>query len=82
MVSDRAFIFHLYIPLGKILPLVPKLRSSVKIKVNIKVTVFKKMDVAGVFVLHKDILLLFYLESADDKSYVAKILWICFIEEG
>ena len=32
MVSDRAFIFHICIPWGKALSLVPKSRSSVKVK--------------------------------------------------
>ena len=32
MVSDRAFIFHICIPWGKTLSLVPKSRSSVKVK--------------------------------------------------
>ena len=34
MLSDRAFIFHIYIPWGKTLSLVPKSRSSVKVKVK------------------------------------------------
>ena len=32
MVSDRAFIFHIYIPWGKIPSIAPKSRSSVKVK--------------------------------------------------
>ena len=32
MVSDRAFFFHIYIPWRKILSLVPKSGSSVKVK--------------------------------------------------
>ena len=53
MVSDKAFIFLIYIPWGKTLSFVPKSRSSVKVKV----TVFEKMAVAGAFVYHKHILL-------------------------
>ena len=34
MVSDRAFIFHIFIPWGKALSSVPKSRSSVKVKVK------------------------------------------------
>ena len=45
MVSDRAFIFHIYIPWGKTLYSVPKSRSSVK--ANIKVRVFENMADAG-----------------------------------
>ena len=41
MVSDRASIFHIYIPWGKTLSLVPKSRS------NIKVTVFRKSGCCG-----------------------------------
>ena len=41
MVSDRASIFHIYIPWGKTLSLVPKSRS------NIKVTVFQKSGCCG-----------------------------------
>ena len=45
MVSDRAFIFHIYILLGETLSLVP--RS------NIKVTVLEKMAVCrGIHVSH------------------------------
>ena len=32
MVSNRAFIFHIYIPWGKTLSLVPKPLSSVKVR--------------------------------------------------
>ena len=32
MVSDTAFLFHLFVPWGKTLSLVPKSRSSVKVK--------------------------------------------------
>ena len=32
MVSGRAFIFHIYIPWGKTLSLVPKSKPSVKVK--------------------------------------------------
>ena len=39
IVSDRAFIFYIYIPWGKILSLVSKSRSSVNVRLNIKVTV-------------------------------------------
>ena len=34
MVSHGAFIFHIYIPWGKTLSLVPKSRLSVKVKVK------------------------------------------------
>ena len=51
MVSDRVFVFHIYIPWGKTLSLAPKSRSS------IKVTVFKKVAVGGALVLHKHSLL-------------------------
>ena len=42
MISDIAFIFHIYIPWGKVLSLVPKLRSSVKFKVKYQVHSFQK----------------------------------------
>ena len=42
MVSDKAFIFHIYIPWGKTLSLAPKSRSPVKSMSNIKDTVFGK----------------------------------------
>ena len=56
MVSDKAFIFHIVIPWGKTLSLVPKLRSYVKVKYQ----GFRKMAVAGALVFHKHSL--FYLE--------------------
>ena len=34
MISDRAFIFHIHISYGNTLSLVPKSRSSVKVKVK------------------------------------------------
>ena len=42
MVSDRAFIFHTYISWGKSLSLLPKSRSSVKVKVKYQGHSFKK----------------------------------------
>ena len=54
MVSDGAFIFHIYISLGETLSLVPKSRSSVKVKVKHQGHNFrKKMAVAGALVFHK-----------------------------
>ena len=58
MVSDRAFIFHMYIPWGKTLSFVSKSSHLSRSKSNIKVTVYgKKMAVVGAFVFHKNILL-------------------------
>ena len=42
MVSDRAFIFHIHIPWDKALSLVPKSRSSVKVKVKYQGYSFSK----------------------------------------
>ena len=47
MVSDRAFKFHIYIPWGKTLSLVPKSRSSVKVKVKYQGHSFKKNGSCG-----------------------------------
>ena len=41
-VSDRAFIFHIYIPWGKTLSLVPSQGHLSRSRSNIKVTVLKK----------------------------------------
>ena len=59
MVSDRAFLFHIYILWGKTLSLVPMLRPFVKVKVKYQGHSFweKKMAVVGEFVFHKHILL-------------------------
>ena len=55
MVSDTAFIFHIYIPWGKTLSL-DQSQGHLS-RLNNKVTVFeKKMTVAGAFVFHKRIL--------------------------
>ena len=56
MVSDRVFIFHIYIPWGKTLSIAPKSRSSVKVKYQghsfrKKKQIKKKTAVAGAFVL-------------------------------
>ena len=56
MVSDRAFIFCIYIPWDKTLSLVPKSRSSVKVKVKYQGYKVKKMAVAWAFMFHKHIL--------------------------
>ena len=45
MVSDRAFIFNMCIPRGKIFSLIPRLRSSVKVKV--KYNIFRKLVITG-----------------------------------
>ena len=42
MVSDRAFIFHICIPWGKTLSLVPKSRSSIEVKVKYQGDSFQK----------------------------------------
>ena len=42
MVSDRAFIFHICIPWGKALSLVPHSRLSVKVKVRYQGYSFRK----------------------------------------
>ena len=52
MVSDRAFIFHIYIPWGKTLSLVSQGHLS-RSRSNIKVTVTKKIAVAGALAFHK-----------------------------
>ena len=57
MVSDRAFIFYMYIPYGKTLSLVPKSTSSVKVKYQGHSFQKQKMAVAGAFVFHKPMLL-------------------------
>ena len=44
MVSDRAFIFHIYIPWSKTLSLVPQPRSSVKVKVKYQGQSFRKKN--------------------------------------
>ena len=62
MVSDRAFIFYIYIPWGKTLSFLPKSRS------NIKVIVFEKMAIAGAFMFHKHILFLCSSRQAKDKD--------------
>ena len=51
--SDSAFTFHIYIPWGKTLSLVPKSRSSVKVKVKYQGHRFwKNVTVALVFHIH------------------------------
>ena len=56
MVTDKAFIFHIYIPWGKTLSLVPKSRSSVKVKVKYQGQNFqkkkKKWPLLGAFMFH------------------------------
>ena len=49
MVSDRGFLFHIYmyVPWSKTLSLVPKSRSSFKVKVKYQVTVFEKNGRCG-----------------------------------
>ena len=54
MVSDRAFIFHMYIPWGKALSLV-QIQGHLS-RSNIKVTVFEKIAIVGALVFHKHIL--------------------------
>ena len=46
-VSDRAFIFHIYIPWGKTISLVQKSRSSVKVKVKYQSHSFRKNGLCG-----------------------------------
>ena len=46
MVSDRDFIFHIYIPWGKPFSLVPKSQCHL-LGSNIKVTVFEKKNLCG-----------------------------------
>ena len=47
MVSDRVFIFHIYIPYGKSLSLVPKSRSSVKVRVKYQWHSLRKNGLCG-----------------------------------
>ena len=47
MVSDRSFIFYIYIPWGKILSLVTNSRSSVKVKVKYQGHSFRKNGLDG-----------------------------------
>ena len=47
MISDRAFIYHICIPLSKTLSLVPKSRSSVKVKFNFQSHSFRKIGFCG-----------------------------------
>ena len=52
MVRDRAFIFHIDVPLGKTLSLVLKSRSSVKVRYQGH-SFRKKMAVAGALDFHR-----------------------------
>ena len=61
MVSDRAFIFRMSIPCDKNFLLVPRSRSSVNVKVNIKVAVFEKTAVAGALAFLKHSLFIYKL---------------------
>ena len=47
MVSDRAFIFNIYIPLGITLSLVSKSKSSVKVKIKYQGHSFQKNSRCG-----------------------------------
>ena len=47
MVSDRTCILHKYIPWGNIISLVPKSRSSVKVKVTYQGHSFRKNGRCG-----------------------------------
>ena len=47
MVSDRAFIFHVYIPRCETLSFVQKLRASVKVRVEYQVNSIRKNDSCG-----------------------------------
>ena len=58
MVSNRAFIFDICLPLCKPLSLVPKSRSSVKVKYQGH-SFLQKMAVAAAFIYHKHNLFLF-----------------------
>ena len=54
MVSDTAFIFHIYIPLGKALSIEKKSQGHLsRSRSNIKVTDFEKMAFTGALVFHK-----------------------------
>ena len=47
MVSDTAHIFHIYIPWGKTLFVVPKSASSVRVKVKYQIHSFRKYGRCG-----------------------------------
>ena len=73
MVIDSAFVCYIYIPWGNTLSLIPKSRSSVKVK-NKGHGFLKKMAVLGAFVFHKHSL----LEFAEDTSNVAQMIRFLF----
>ena len=67
MVSYRAFIFHIFIPLGKTPPIIPKSRSYVTVKYQgYSFLKKKKMAIAGVgrggFMFHKHVLFIVYID--------------------
>ena len=71
MASHRALIFHIYIPWGKTLSLVPKSRSPVKVKVKFiyQDHSFRKNGCCGSLVLHKRSF--FYIEN-NVKVYLTR----------
>ena len=65
MICDRAFIFHIYIPPGKALSLVPKTSSSGKVNVKfLSSQLFEKMAVAEELVFHQHILFFFSFQKS------------------
>ena len=67
MVSDRAFIFHIHIPWGKTLSLVPKSRSSVEVTVKYQGHRFrkrkKKARSGGISVRHIQVVFYSFIQS-------------------
>ena len=61
MMSDRAFIFHIFIPWGKTLSLVPKSRSAVPVKVKNQGQFSNKRPLQGIRVSQTQLLQQFCL---------------------
>ena len=74
MVSNRAFIFHIYIPWGETLSLVPKSRSSVKVQVRYEVF-GKKWPLNGIHVSQ------IHLVCHQGKFILPQVLSIYFISQ-
>ena len=70
MISDRAFIFHMFIPWGKTLLCYQSQGHPSRSLSNTKVTFFENMTVAAAYIFHKYIL--FILDFVKDSTGVLK----------
>ena len=75
MISDSAFIFHMYIPCSKTFSFVPRSRSPVKVSMKYQCHIFQKWLLRGHSCFTNTFCLLLQFEAFTDNNLKSLKAW-------